>query len=118
MNLIKPHSSFLILVISIVLIILIVLLPNRRRRYSWWKESFVNYPDQVDPTAKPSSNSEATTANENYASILMFMKDNPSQSVKFIEDVKQKFFQPSCRVRDDIDFPHLASFSNGAPFGS
>lgn len=79
-------------------------------------ESFVNYPQQVDPAAKPNSDPEATTANNNYASILLFLQKNPAKSVKFIADIKQKFFNDNCTVKDDIDFNNIAKLPFGMPF--
>jgi hypothetical protein len=80
------------------------------------RDSFINYPQQVNPTAKISSNADETTANNNYASILMFLQKNPSKSGKFIADIKSKFFNDSCTVRDNIDFPNIAQMPSGMPF--
>ena len=80
------------------------------------RDSFVNYPQQVNPTAKITNNADATTANNNYASILLFLQNNPSKSGKFIADVKSKFFTDSCTVKDNIDFPNIAQMPSGMPF--
>lgn len=80
------------------------------------RESFVNYPQQINPRATPTSNPEATNANNSYASILMFLRNNPGNAGKFITDIKQKFFSDSCTVRDNIDFPNIAKMPNGMPF--
>ena len=80
------------------------------------RDSFVNYPEQVNPDAKIADNSDATTANNNYASILLFMQKNPAKSGKFIADVKNKFFTDSCAVKDNIDFPNIAQMPSGMPF--
>jgi len=80
------------------------------------QEYFTNYPQQVDPNAPIKSNPDAMAANNNYASILLFLKQNPSKSVKFIEDIKQKFFNDTCTVKNDIDFTNIAKFPFGMPF--
>jgi len=83
-------------------------------------DGFVNYPQQVDPTAsnKPQADGveAAAAANDHYAAILMFIKENPTQAAGFITDVKQKFFNQSCTVRSDIDLVNLVNFSDGVPF--
>jgi hypothetical protein len=84
-------------------------------------DGFVNYPQQVDPTAKPNSSGvgispDAAAANDHYAAILMFIKQNPSRAAGFITDVKQKFFDKSCTVRSDMDLENLVNFSDGVPF--
>jgi hypothetical protein len=81
-----------------------------------YRESFVNYPQQIDPSVKSTTNSDAVTANNNYASILLFLKNNPSGAGKFIADIKRKFFSDSCNVRDNIDFPNIAKLPDGMPF--
>jgi hypothetical protein len=80
------------------------------------RDSFVNYPQQVNPTAKISSNNDSATANNNYASILLFLQNNPSKSANFIADIKKKFFSDSCTVKDNIDFTNIAQMPDGMPF--
>ena len=80
-------------------------------------EHFINYPEQVNPSAAISSDSDASAAaNNNYASILMFIQNNPSKSDKFIEDIKSKFFDTSCNVKSNIDFQSIATMPYGMPF--
>lgn len=111
MNLLKLGKSYWIIILNIILLaILSIALTSNRR------DSFVNYPQQVNPTASVKSNPEANTANNNYASILMFLQKNPAKSVKFISDIKQKFFTDACTVKNNIDFNNLAQMSNGMPF--
>ena len=84
----------------------------------------MNYPQQVDPLAKPqtegslwqSTNNGASEANNNYAALLMFIQKNPSNSINFIEDIKQKFFDDSCKVKPQINFNNIAQMPNGMPF--
>jgi hypothetical protein len=80
------------------------------------RESFVNYPEQVDPQAPIKSNPDIDAANNNYASLLMFIKSNPSKSTTFIKDIKQKFFNKDCSVKDDIDFNNIAQLPLGVTF--
>ena len=104
-------SAWLI-ILNIVLIITLVL-SIIIRPY----EHFINYPEQVNPTAKISSDSDASaTANNNYASILMFLQNNPAKSGKFIEDIKLKFFDTSCNIKSDINFKSIATMPYGMPF--
>ena len=111
MNLSKlgPSSWIIFLNIGLLLILLYVLSIN-------FRESFINYPQQIDPNAKPKSDPEAASANNNYASVLMYIQSNPSKSLKFIQDVKSKFFNDSCTVKSNIDFNSIAQMSDGMPF--
>ena len=80
------------------------------------RDAFLNYPQQVNPMAAITTKSEATTANDNYAALLLFLQNNPSQTARFLADIQQKFFDKSCIVRSDIDFQGIVNFTNGAPF--
>jgi predicted ATPase len=62
------------------------------------------------------SNHEKDSANNNYASILLYIQNNPSKSFKFIQDIKQKFFDNSCSIKNDIDFNKIAQLPNGMVF--
>jgi hypothetical protein len=111
MNLSKLGYSAWIIILNIVLLsILLIVLTSNRREY------FINYPQQVNPNAPIKSKPEANTANNNYASILMYIQKNPASSVKFISDIKQKFFNDSCTVKDNIDFNNIAQMPGGMPF--
>lgn len=99
----------------LVLITLLVVLPRAT-------EGFVNYPQQVDPTAKSSTSrdagvsADAAAANDHYAAILMFIKEDPMRAKGFFTDVQKKFFNESCTVRSDMDLVNLVNFSDGVPF--
>ena len=111
MNLTKLGFSAWIIILNIVLLtILLIVVTSKRGEY------FVNYPQQVNPNAPIKSNPEANTANNNYASILMYLQKNPSSSLKFISDIKQKFFNDSCTVKNNIDFNNIAQMPSGMPF--
>ena len=107
-------SAWLIILNSILLMTLIVIILMNTDSVN---ETFINYPEQVNPSAKISSDSDASaTANNNYASILMFLQKNPAKSGKFIEDIKSKFFDTSCNIKSDIDFKSIATMPYGMPF--
>jgi hypothetical protein len=80
------------------------------------RDSFMNYAQSVDPNAPSTTNPDATAANQNYASLLLYLQQHPEQSVKVIVDLKKKFFTDECKVRDKIDFSKLVQVEGGAPF--
>ncbi len=113
MNLLKLGSAMWIIVLNLILafILIAVLIGNT--------EHFINYPQMVNPMASVPSgtkSNEAASANNNYAALLMFIQQHPQTSAKFITDIKQKFFKPTCEVKDNIDFANIAKMSNGMPF--
>jgi uncharacterized membrane protein len=103
-------SSWIIVLNVILIFLLMAILLYKPYEY------FVNYPQQINPLEVQKSNPEAITANNNYASILMYIQKNPDSSVKFISDIKQKFFNDSCTVKDNIDFKSIAKMPLGMPF--
>ena len=113
MNLTKLGASSWIIILNITLFLILIGVLSSKRR-----DSFINYAQQVDPIAKPNSNPEANSANNNYASILMYIQQNPSKSLNFIKDIKDKFFEDSCKVKSNIDFANIASMPGGLPFSS
>lgn len=111
MNLSKLASAYWLIILNLILLIILVIQLTRQS-----KEKYVNYPQTIDPDSKPESNPEANTANNNYASILMFLKNNPEKSATFITDIKSKFFNDTCTVKSNIDFPNIAQMPYGMPF--
>ena len=111
MNIDKLGFSSWIIFLNITLFIILLykLIVNN-------SEYFINYPQQVNPMAIPKSNPNIDAANNNYAAILMFIKDNPSKSIKFIQDIKQKFFDDSCKVKSNIDFNNISQLPLGVIF--
>jgi hypothetical protein len=103
-------SSWLIFINIILFTILVIQLVFKNREY------YTNYPQQVDPQAKVKTNPEVEAVNNSYASILMFLQKNPAQSTKFIVDLKDKFFNDTCTVKNNIDFNNIAQLPNGVPF--
>ena len=61
-----------------------------------------------------SAASDASEANMNYTSLLLFLKKHPDKSVKFITDIKNKFFDESCTVKS-INFDTITQL-NGNTF--
>ena len=111
MNLTKLGKSGWIILLNLAL--LIILLYVLRTPVV---DLFINYAQQVNPSAEPKSNPEKDSANNNYASILLYIQQNPSKSFKFIQDIKQKFFDSSCSIKSDINFNNIAQMPNGMPF--
>jgi hypothetical protein len=111
MNLSKLSFSSWIIFLNIILLLILLYKLSYNHR-----DSFINYPQQINPQAAVKSNPEADSANNNYASILMFIQKNPSQSLKFITDIKSKFFDDSCKVKSNIDFSNIAQMPDGLPF--
>lgn len=110
MNLTKLGLSSWIIIVNLILFAVLIYTLLRQN------EHFVNYPQQVNPTAPVQSDPAINSANTNYASILMFLQNNPMKSPKFIADIKSKFFDDSCTVKSNIDFKNLASMPQGMPF--
>ena len=77
---------------------------------------FLNPAQQTDPTATVKDDIDLAAANNNYIALLMFIQKNPGKSAKFIEDIKQKFFNDTCAVKDTIDFNHVAQLPSGMIF--
>jgi hypothetical protein len=111
MNLAKLGISGLIIFLNLALLLILLYVIRQPTL-----ELFTNYPQQVNPMAEPKSNPEKDSANNNYASILLYIQNNPSKSFKFIQDIKQKFFDSSCSIKSDIDFNKIAQMPNGMVF--
>ncbi len=112
MNLFRSNNMYLFTIIFCIIIYILFTILYIKTKH----EYFINYPQQVDPTSKIKTNPEATTANNNYASILLYIKNNPFKSTKFIEDIKTKFFNDTCTVKDNINFNNIAQLPDGMPF--
>jgi hypothetical protein len=111
MNLTKLGISGLIIFLNLALLLILLYVIQQPTL-----DLFTNYPQQLNPMAEPKSNPEKDSANNNYASILLYIKNNPSKSFKFIQDIKQKFFDSSCSIKSDIDFNKIAQMPNGMVF--
>ena len=109
MNLVTFKASWIIIINLILLGLLLYQVFNIKLNKE--KQGFIDYPQQVDPTKINPSNPDANEANQNYAQILNYISKNPSKSIKFIEDVRTKFFNPSCSVKSKISFNNLMNNS-------
>lgn len=104
--------------IIIIIVILLIALAYKEYYFIHYKgivypnyEQFISYPQSIDITKKIASDPEANSANTCYKQILNYIQKNPRKSVKFIDDVKTKFFDPSCPVKSDINFNNLTNGS-------
>ena len=96
-----------ILAVAVGLLMFLALAPHR--------EPYVNYPQlpTIDPSAAPSKaateNSAARAeANVNYRSLLKYVQENPASAFTFLADLKSKFFDESCQLKQPrIDFASL-----------
>ncbi len=114
MNLFEIRSRLHRLVFLILLLILLIVIAVYNVNKG--KEHYMNYPEQVNPFGSIQANPEAAQANNNYASILLYLQKNPARSVKFIEDIKNKFFDTNCNVKHDINFTEIAKMPDGMVF--
>jgi hypothetical protein len=94
-------------IIILILVLSVILIVRRNIVY----ERFTVYPHVLDPMTIPDDKKETyqgditpEEANSAYKTILSFIEKNPSSSVKYIEDVRQKFFTGTCNVKVPIDF--------------
>ena len=110
MNLSKRDWSVCILVLLFVLLTVLSL-----PLLGLARETFANPPVTSLPPVVP-DDPKVVAANTNYASLLQFIKENPSKSAKFIMDIRQKFFNNECQVKEYINFDDITTFSDGAPF--
>jgi hypothetical protein len=96
-------NSYIISLIGLILIVLISTL----NLY----EPYINYPQLPVPgDIKKQDTAAIDQANVNYRSLLQFVEANPDRSFKFIADLKTKFFDDSCKIKQPrIDFANLAA---------
>jgi predicted PurR-regulated permease PerM len=111
MNIFKVGFSSWIIFLNLFLLISLFYLI-----YSSSNEYFLNFPQQIDPMANTKNNQDIEAANNNYTSLLLFIQNNPSKSIKFIQDIKQKFFDNSCQIKSNIDFKNIAQLPLGVTF--
>jgi hypothetical protein len=111
MNLSKLGYSVWIILLNILLLFLLL-----RQLIQKKGESFVNIPQQVDPDAPIKEDPAIANANDNYSSLLLFLKDHPEKSGPFIKDIRSKFFANDCNVKSYIDFNNISSIPGGGPF--
>ncbi len=86
------------------------------RIYIWnEKEGFLTIPRMGgDPMTPVSSTAmketpEAVQADADWRAILTYVQKNPDKAAPFLADMKNKFFDSSCGIKQPrIDFEHLA----------
>ena len=94
------HLSRLIICLCILLIIIYQIVS--------FAEPFDSNP--LGAVKTDSSASDTAEANLNYTSLLLFLKNHPDKSVKFITDIKNKFFDESCTVKN-INFDTITQLN-------
>ena len=94
-----PRVPFFILLLFVVLLATFVIVPHK-------VESFDDKPSKED----------LETANNNYIALLLFIQKYPMQSIKLMDDVKHKFFNDGCTVKNAIDFKKVGQLPNGLVF--
>jgi hypothetical protein len=81
------------------------------------KEGFLTIPrvgvDPMTPHPKPpvteTETPEGVQADANWRAILEYVQKNPDKAAPFLADMKTKFFNSSCGIKQPrIDFEHLA----------
>jgi hypothetical protein len=78
-------------------------------------EHFGNVPVLPDPTKLVESNQDVSQANQNYATLLMFLKNNPTQVSGFLTDIRSKFFSDTCASKM-FDAKMITAMPNGMVF--
>ena len=90
------------------------------RIYVWGlpnEEGFLTIPRMGDlsltPPSKPNpamtETPEGVQADANWRAILEYVQKNPDKAAPFLADMKNKFFDSSCGIKQPrIDFEHLA----------
>lgn len=114
MNLLNLGISSWILILNLILFTILILQYNVNRKNTY--DTYKNYAQQVDITKVVKSNADVNSANQSYAELMYFIQNNPDKSVKFIEDIKNKFFAASCNIKSNIQFNNLVNSGSGMIF--
>jgi hypothetical protein len=113
MNLLHLKWSSWIIILNIVLLSALIYNTIKKERVF---DFFGNYAQQVDVTNVTKSDPDTNAANENYAQLMYFIQNHPDKSFKFIQDIQNKFFLPSCSVKPNINFNGLMKSGGGMIF--
>ena len=62
-------------------------------------EGFVVIPDMSIPAGVATEGKEAEELNICWRSILNYMSKNPTKIAPFLQDIKDKLFEPSCQLK-------------------
>jgi hypothetical protein len=92
-----------IILLNIVLLIILYIKSHTMYKYVYnvYIESYEDSIKKSDP--------DANDANINYALLLNYIKNNPSNANKFINDIRQRFFRSDCSTKSIIDYNSLTS---------
>ncbi len=63
------------------------------------REGFVVIPNMSIPTGSATEGKEAEELNVCWRTILNYMSKNPTKIGPFLQDIKDKFFEPSCELK-------------------
>ena len=88
----------LFLSLSILFLIILLACTVHMRKYTQ-SEGFVVIPDMSIPAGVAAEGKEAEELNVCWRSILNYMSKNPSKVGPFLQDIKDKFFEPSCQLK-------------------
>ena len=83
------------LFLGLSILFLIVLLTFTMRV----REGFVVIPDMSIPAGVATEGKEAEELNVCWRTILNYMSKNPTKISPFLQDIKDKFFEPSCQLK-------------------
>lgn len=114
MNLLQLNWSSWIIVLNILLLSALIYNTIKHKRIY---DFFGNYANQVDITKVTQSDPDTNTANENYAQLMYYIQQHPDKSLRFIQDIQNKFFTTSCTVKPNINFNNLMANGTGAGSG-
>jgi len=96
----KPHLQLEMLFLGLSILFLIILLAFtvHMRKYTR-SEGFVVIPDMSIPKGSATEGKEAEELNVCWRSILNYMSKNPTKIAPFLQDIKDKLFEPSCQLK-------------------
>jgi hypothetical protein len=95
--------AIIIALISILILFLILV------RSSMQIERFTAIPDMRVPAGSPEAGKQSEELNVCWRSILNYLSKNPEKALPLIQDMRDKFFEPSCQLKQpSIPFNQLA----------
>lgn len=72
-------------------------------------EGFVSIPNMTIPVSSTTNGKDAEEHNICWRSLLQYLEKHPENAHILLNDMKQKFFQPSCEFKQpSIDFAKVA----------
>lgn len=82
--------------LSILFLVVFLAITVQLRRVP---EGFVVIPDMGIPAGSNTEGKEAEELNVCWRSILNYMSKNPTKIAPFLQDIKDKLFEPSCQLK-------------------